>query len=45
MPVNPDQIRKCADLDIKLSETIEQAEVLRRRISARLAEPVKGNEP
>lgn len=45
MPANPDQIKKCADLDIRLSQTIEQADILRRRIAGRLAEPDKGEEP
>ena len=45
MPVDPDQIRKCADLEVRFKETIEQAETLRRRIAGRLAEPEKGGEP
>lgn len=45
MPVNSDQIKKCADLDIRLNQTIEQAEILRKRIAARLAEPQKADEP
>ncbi|MEW6708490.1 MAG: hypothetical protein AB1403_01600 [Candidatus Riflebacteria bacterium] len=44
MPANPDQIRKCAELDVKLKETIDQAEILRKRIAGRLAEPAKGED-
>ncbi|GAB4267326.1 MAG: hypothetical protein Kow0029_01790 [Candidatus Rifleibacteriota bacterium] len=41
MPVEPDQIVKCAELEKKLNRTIEEASILRKRISARLAEPQK----
>lgn len=45
MPANPDQIKKCADLELRMNKTIEEADILRKSITARLAEPQKEKEP
>lgn len=45
MPVDPNQIKKCADLELRMNNTIEEAGLLRKRISSRLAEPQKERAP
>jgi hypothetical protein len=41
MPVDPDQIRRCTELNQQLSVQLERLTVLRQRIADRLAEPQK----
>lgn len=39
MPVDPDQVNKCDELNTKLVAHIEQINILKKRIAVRLAEP------
>lgn len=41
MPVDPDQVKKCDELNSKLVTHIAQVGVLKKRIALRLAEPAK----
>ncbi|MBU1106013.1 MAG: hypothetical protein KKB51_05035 [Candidatus Riflebacteria bacterium] len=40
-PVDPDQIRKCEQLNKQLDEQLERINILKKRITTRLAEPQK----
>ncbi len=44
MPVDPDQIRKCEQLNRQLGVQLENLKILRKRIADRLAEPQKVGE-
>lgn len=44
MPIDPDQVRRCEELNSKLDSHLEKVEVLSRRIAGRLAEPQKKEE-
>ena len=39
MPVDPDQIRRCTELNQQLDVQLERLKILRQRIAERLAEP------
>ncbi len=41
MPVDPDQIRRCEELNRQLDTQLERLKILRQRIADRLAEPQK----
>ncbi len=41
IPVDPDQVKKCAWLNRQLENNMEQVKLLRKRIATRLAEPQK----
>ena len=41
MPVDPDQIRRCTELNQQLDVQLERLKILRQRIAERLAEPQK----
>lgn len=45
IPVDPDQVKKCDLLSSRLNSNMEQAQLLKKRIAARLAEPQKEVEP
>jgi hypothetical protein len=42
MPVNPVEIEKCAALKVRLDKSVDEANLLRKRIAGRLSEPQKG---
>lgn len=44
MPIDPDQVKQCEELNSKLNHHLEKVEVLSKRIAVRLAEPQKKEE-
>ncbi len=45
MPVDPDQVQKCEELNSRLLQRMDQVQLLKKRIAARLAEPQKEGQP